>query len=129
MDWGSSLIQSRKRAASISGLLLACKDRRPKNARREGKKVKEANVSSGNAVKKERKINSGTARPTLHRLFLQMSPQHLHKPPTPKALGDCYYPVWLLDDKKAKQNKQTEKVQQNTHLGETIFSSSFGTDT
>ena len=55
MDWGSSLIQSRKSAASISGLLLACRDRRPESARREDKKVKEVYVISGDASNKEPK--------------------------------------------------------------------------
>lgn len=80
MDWGSSLIQSRKRAASISGLLLACKDRREreggqKDERKEGKMAKELYISSINKLnKKERKNNGCKARLAFHSLFLQMLP-------------------------------------------------------
>lgn len=100
MDWGSSLIQSRKRAASISGLLLACVDRRQgggwglQRARRERT---EGICQYGPSIKKktQRRLRGSlfTAR------FCRRPPPKAHRSHlSPEALVKCHYPAWLLDD-------------------------------
>lgn len=125
MDWGSSRIQSRKSAASISGLLLACVDGRKHRGggvgkgqeEKEGEKGKERQTSV-QTRHYEIQNGSGAMRPLFTVCFCQCPARgHTsHLPPKARLRVHCRYSVQLLDDKKTKQNQHMENGEPNRYL-------------